>query len=111
MKKSISGDILIGNVLIEAFLRERNEIEIQLICDFNEQINKDLKDYWMDFSISEIYKFEVEYPFLIDSIINSKLNITSQHDNLMYKLNRYFRTGLPNDVVDKVRSTSEIVFG
>lgn len=111
MKKSISGDILIGNVLIEAFSREKNQIEIQLICDFNEQINKSLQDYWIDFSISEVYEFEEEYPFLVDSIKDSKLNIMSQDDNLLYKLNRYFRTGLPKDVVDKVKSTSKVVFG
>lgn len=113
--KYISSDIIIGNYLIEAIEKFKHEIFIDDLIIFDRMISEKLnEEYCTIFSLDGINNFEDTYPFFIKLVKNNRIHIklsnnSSDKSEFMDLLNRYFRVGLPKDVLDKMVSASKVI--
>lgn len=107
MCKIISSDSVIGNFVFEEVEKERYEIEIDELLKFERELSKKLKkfDYYTNFSKRCIINFMESYPFFIKSVSENTITINQdvfQHEKLFSKLERYFRLGIPQVVVNNM---------
>lgn len=118
MCKSISSDVIIGNLLIEAIERDVEQISFNQLLNFDNQISIAINaiDYSTKFSINNIHEFENNYPFFVSISNENNLRIVKnknrmEKDVIKNRLIRYFRIGLPNSVVSQVDIVSTLIFG
>ena len=118
MCKSISSDVIIGNLLIEAMERDVEQISFNQLLNFDEQISIAINDtdYSTKFSINNIHEFECNYPFFVTISNENHLRIVKNKDHtgkevVINRLIRYFRIGLPKSVVNQVDEVSALIFG
>jgi len=115
MCKSISCDVVIGNFIIEAVIRNRHEVSFNDLIIFNNQVNDSLKqlDYFTKFSINGIFEFEDDYPFFVASSNDNGLEIKVKPDKIpvIQMLERHFRSGLPNNVITEFITASNKILG
>lgn len=116
MCKAISSEIVIGNLILEAVERDEKKIPIEDLISFDKKINISLKDmdYFTKFSIDNMFEFEKNYPFFISTINDNELEIIkfdAPKEYFLKRLTRYFRMGLPNDVINKLSAASKMVLG
>ena len=114
MSKSISCDVVIGNLMIEAIEKDHTEISFDKLFQFDERVNFELKEkYLTKFSINSVKRFESDYPFFVVETSNNCIRIVDYKANraaLLDRLKRYFRIGLPSVVVNEFISVSEEIF-
>jgi hypothetical protein len=116
MCKSISCDLVIGHLIIEAVERDYDQISFDKIYKFDELISDALrkKEYVTRFSSSSLSDFQDNYPFFISSIGNECIklvNFESNKESIMNRLIRHFRIGVPNTVITELTTVSNAIFG
>ena len=116
MCKKINAELVIGNILIEAIERKQILLTIEQIIEFETKFDELLKkdDAFTDFNLSEISLFTQNYPFFLEIKDSESVEIQTSNDQIdifTNRLKRYFRIGLPNNIVNDVKQTSELVFG
>lgn len=115
MCKSISCDIVIGNFIIAAIEKNHKEIDLDMLASFDTQLNQRLEEqYSTKFSFDGVSEFSSSYPFFVAETTNDYIKIVDYEDakdTLIKRLERYFRIGLPQAVVDELITTSISVFG
>jgi len=112
MCKSINSNVVIGNFLIEAVTRDKKYVSYEELISFDDLISEKLNEinYITKFSVNQIFDFEDDYPFFIESIKDEKIYIYLEHKDItINRLQRYFRMGLPSVILDELANTSSEV--
>lgn len=112
MCKSINSNVVIGNFLIEAVTRDKKYVSYEELISFDDLISEKLNEinYITKFSVNQIFDFEDDYPFFIESIKDEKIYIYLEHKDItINRLQRYFRMGLPSVILDELTNTSSEV--
>lgn len=112
MCKSINSNVVIGNFLIEAVTRDKKYVSYEELISFDDLISEKLNEinYITKFSVNQIFDFEDDYPFFIESIKDEKIYIYLEHKDItISRLQRYFRMGLPSVILDELTNTSSEV--
>lgn len=109
MCKTITSEIIIGNFIIDSIKNKKevksNVLEISNLINFEKRLSDALtEDYCSEFTLSDLFLFQQNYPFLLEKIDDDNLYIidTVKNDDVLKQLNRYFRIGVPSKIIQKM---------
>ena len=104
--RQIHTDTIIGNFILEKVLRDKTKFNVNELLKFDRKLSKNLTDFYDDLSIKSIEDFVYDYPF-IARLENNKVIISqsTSKEMLLYRLERYFRIGIPKTVLEAIRAT------
>ncbi len=110
MCQLIDSEVIIGNMLIEATMRNIYEISMKKFVDFDNEVTSLLlkKNISTRFSVFELTEFKDNYPYFLNEIKDDEILLKSDTSN--NRLIKYFRTGLPKDIVNDMVTASKKVF-
>lgn len=113
MCKIIRSEPIIGNFLLAAVESGKTQVEIKELYAFKDLLNSSLnvQNYFAPLNYMNILDFADDYPFFVKSVSESDvhLNDSDGYDILLYRLNRYFRMGLPGIVAAEMQTASKRV--
>lgn len=114
MCKIISSEAVIGNFIIESVERDNYDISIEKMNNYEKQLSENLEkyNYFTRFDFDEILDFTENYPFFVKSLQSNHMKIcnkSNNNTNLINKLKRYFRIGMPTLVINEMVSVSKSI--
>jgi hypothetical protein len=125
MCRRIAPEFVIGNVFIEALKANRYSIKVEKIIEFDDRLSeiflKRIDSYskvdFVDvYSTAETYscffKISNDEVSLImrDKDSHAYIDDIEEKEVLSKRLSKYFRVGLPLDIIKAFKETSELVF-
>lgn len=116
MCKIISSDIVIGNFIIDQVgedISKAKVLTVEKLIAYDRKLSKKLKkgEYYTKFDVSDLTAFQNNYPFFVRKINENTIILSDHANNAAYKLQlmRYFRMGLPNNIIKSmVDASSEV---
>lgn len=109
MCKLISAEIVIGNYILDAISnsmgsRVVEKISISKLIDYDEKLSDLIgQGYFSKFNTNEIFEFQYNYPYIIRNINAGEMDLSINEgtvDSFKNRLERYFRMGLPSNIVE-----------
>ncbi len=103
--REISSDSFISNVLIEYIKNNIYRIKIDDLFELEKHLSEQIstEDYFMSLTFNDILSFEENYSFFVTLINNEYLQVEKDAPgNLIVRLVRYFRMGMPKSFVEHV---------
>ena len=99
MSKTISGNAIIGNYIVECLRDNRKEFSIVELFEFDEKVSEKLEGFkiFSNFSNTSVEKFlEEDHPYMFEKAEEGFITLK---DDLDWKnLARRFRLGIPHEV-------------
>ena len=111
MCKKLMSDYIVGNILIEAIDRQKYCVRIEDVFKIDDELSKLLivEDTYSDVDVNDICLFAENYPYF-SHIEDDHICIKDNNNKLKIRLLKYFRVGLPLNIVEQISSASNIVF-